>query len=99
MLHTLYGQALKNDCEFFIEFFALDLMMQVSRHRFPLCPWSTAPPGMTSPRIHSVRVLSLLRYQDGVCVGHVAMDMEDGTIHRFQSHATILATGGYGRAW
>lgn len=64
MLHTLYGQALKNDCEFFIEYFALDLMMQ-----------------------------------DGACVGHVAMDMEDGTIHRFQSHATILATGGYGRAW
>jgi hypothetical protein len=28
MLHTLYGQALKNDCEFFIEYFALDLMMQ-----------------------------------------------------------------------
>ena len=27
------------------------------------------------------------------------MDMEDGTIHRFQSHATILATGGYGRAY
>ena len=64
MLHTLYGQALKNDCEFFIEFFALDLMMQ-----------------------------------DGKCVGHIAMDMEDGTIHRFQSHATILATGGYGRAY
>jgi len=64
MLHTLYGQALKNDCEFFIEYFALDLMMQ-----------------------------------DGKCVGHVAMDMEDGTIHRFQSHATILCTGGYGRAW
>eukprot|EP01043_Picozoa_sp_COSAG02_P074355 COSAG02_NODE_14854_length_1229_cov_1.960177_1_plen_335_part_01 len=64
MLHTLYGQALKNDCEFFIEYFALDLMMQ-----------------------------------DGKCVGHIAMDMEDGTIHRFQSHATILATGGYGRAY
>ena len=35
----------------------------------------------------------------GKCVGHIAMDMEDGTIHRFQSHATILATGGYGRAY
>ena len=27
MLHTLYGQALKNDTEFFIEFFAIDLIM------------------------------------------------------------------------
>ena len=33
MLHTLYGQALKNDCEFFIEYFALDLMMQDGAHR------------------------------------------------------------------
>ena len=27
ILHTLYGQALKNDTEFFIEFFAIDLIM------------------------------------------------------------------------
>jgi succinate dehydrogenase / fumarate reductase flavoprotein subunit len=25
--------------------------------------------------------------------------MEDGTIHRFRSHATVLATGGYGRCY
>ena len=24
------------------------------------------------------------------------MNMEDGTIHRFRSHKTVLATGGYG---
>ncbi|KAK7706451.1 succinate dehydrogenase flavoprotein subunit [Botryosphaeria dothidea] len=27
MLHTLYGQALKHDCRFLVEYFALDLMM------------------------------------------------------------------------
>mgnify|MGYP001801460593 CR=1 FL=1 len=27
ILHTLYGQALKNNAEFYIEFFAIDLMM------------------------------------------------------------------------
>jgi succinate dehydrogenase / fumarate reductase flavoprotein subunit len=27
MLHTLYGQSLKNDAEFFIEYFAIDIMM------------------------------------------------------------------------
>jgi succinate dehydrogenase (ubiquinone) flavoprotein subunit len=27
MLHTLYGQSLKHDCKFFIEWFALDLIM------------------------------------------------------------------------
>jgi len=28
LLHTLYGQALRYDCEFFIEYFALDLIME-----------------------------------------------------------------------
>ena len=27
MLHTLYGQALKHDTQFFVEYFALDLIM------------------------------------------------------------------------
>ncbi|KMP03744.1 succinate dehydrogenase flavoprotein subunit [Coccidioides immitis RMSCC 2394] len=64
MLHTLYGQSLKHNCNFFIEFFVLDLMMI-----------------------------------DGTCVGAVALDMETGTLHRLFSRNTILATGGYGRAY
>lgn len=64
ILHTLYGQSLRHDTNFFIEFFALDLLMQ-----------------------------------DGECVGVIAMNMEDGTLHRFRSHKTVLATGGYGRAY
>jgi succinate dehydrogenase (ubiquinone) flavoprotein subunit len=64
MLHTLYGQALKNDCQFLIEWFALDLIM------------------------------------DGdSCVGLTAIDMETGTLHRIFARNTILATGGYGRAY
>ena len=31
ILHTLYGQALKNDTEFFIEYFAIDLIMEEGR--------------------------------------------------------------------
>merc|ERR1719287_358807 len=58
MLHTLYGQALKHDTQFFVEYFALDLIMD-----------------------------------RGECVGVVAMCMEDGTLHRFRSHKTVLATG------
>ena len=27
MLHTLYGQAMRHDCQFFVEYFALDLVM------------------------------------------------------------------------
>ena len=65
MLHTLYGQAMKHDTQFFVEYFALDLIMD----------------------------------EDGACRGVIAMCMEDGTLHRFRSHQTILATGGYGRAW
>lgn len=37
--------------------------------------------------------------QDGECVGVMALNMEDGTLHRFRSHKTVLATGGYGRAY
>ncbi len=37
--------------------------------------------------------------EDGRCRGVVALKMDDGTIHRFRSHLTILATGGYGRAY
>ena len=65
ILHTLYGQSLKHDVEFFIEYFALDLIMD----------------------------------EDGACRGMIALNMEDGTIHRFRAHRTILATGGYGRAF
>ena len=64
MLHTLYQQSLKHRAEFFIEYFALDLMME-----------------------------------DGQCRGVVAWNLDDGTIHRFTAHNTILATGGYGRAY
>ena len=64
MLHTLYGQSLRHETTFFIEYFALDLIME-----------------------------------NGVCRGVMAMCMEDGTIHRFSAQQTIMATGGYGRAY
>jgi succinate dehydrogenase flavoprotein subunit len=64
MLHTLYQQSLKHDASFFIEYFALDLIMD-----------------------------------NGECRGVIALDMSDGTLHRFRAHQVILATGGYGRAW
>jgi succinate dehydrogenase / fumarate reductase flavoprotein subunit len=37
MLHTLYGQALKYDTEFFIEYFAIDLIMEDGRCRGVVC--------------------------------------------------------------
>ena len=64
ILHTLYTQSLKNDVDFFIEYFVIDLV-----------------------------------YQDEKCVGVLAWCLDDGTIHLFQSHIVILATGGYGRAY
>ena len=64
ILHTLYGQALKSNTEFFIEYFALDLIMK-----------------------------------DGECKGLIAWNLNDGTIHRFRSHMTIVATGGYGKVY
>jgi succinate dehydrogenase / fumarate reductase flavoprotein subunit len=64
MLHTLYQQSLKHDAEFFIEYFALDLLME-----------------------------------DGACRGVMAWDLDTGTLHRFRAQMTVLATGGYGRAY
>jgi len=65
ILHTLYQQSLKHDAEFFIEYFALDLLMDDS----------------------------------GACRGILAWDLDSGTLHRFRAHATVLATGGYGRTY
>ncbi len=36
---------------------------------------------------------------EGRCRGVVAIKLDDGSIHRFSAHMTILATGGYGRAY
>ena len=44
-------------------------------------------------------VLDLLMDNNGDCKGVLAWCLEDGAIHRFLSHQTILATGGYGRAY
>ncbi|EER28721.1 succinate dehydrogenase flavoprotein subunit [Coccidioides posadasii str. Silveira] len=64
LLHTLYGQSLRYNASYFIEYFALDLLME-----------------------------------NGECKGILAYNQEDGTLHRFKAHHTVLATGGYGRAY
>lgn len=64
ILHTLYQQALKHNAEFFVEYIALDLIMQ-----------------------------------DGECRGVLAWCLDDGSLHLFKAHQTVLATGGYGRSY
>lgn len=64
ILHTLYQQSLKHRAEFFIEYIALDLIME-----------------------------------DGQCRGVLAWCLEDGSLHAFKAHMTVLATGGYGRTF
>ncbi|BAP54728.1 succinate dehydrogenase/fumarate reductase, flavoprotein subunit [Thioploca ingrica] len=65
ILHTLYQQSLKYQAEFFIEYFALDLIMD----------------------------------DNGVCRGVMALNLAEGTIHRFAAHMVVLATGGCGRVY
>ena len=65
ILHTLYQQSLKHKAEFFVEYVAIDLIMD----------------------------------NDGVCAGIVAWNLDDGSIHLFRAHMTVLATGGYGRSY
>ena len=64
MLHTMYGQALRHAAEFYVEYFALELIME-----------------------------------DGRCRGVIALNLDDGSIHRFRAQMTIVATGGYGRLY
>jgi succinate dehydrogenase / fumarate reductase flavoprotein subunit len=64
ILHTLYQQALKHNAEFFVEYIALDLIMEA-----------------------------------GECRGVLAWCLDDGSLHLFKSHMTVLATGGYGRSY
>src|SRR5688500_9617494 len=65
ILHTLYQQSLAHDARFFVEYFALDLIMD----------------------------------DEGACRGVLALDMSNGTLHLFRAQGTVLATGGYGRAY
>jgi succinate dehydrogenase / fumarate reductase flavoprotein subunit len=65
ILHTLYGQSLRHNAQFFVEYFALDLLMG----------------------------------EDGAVQGVIAWKLDDGTLHRFRSKMTVLATGGYGRTY
>ncbi len=43
-------------------------------------------------------VLDLIM-QDGECRGVLAWCLDDGSIHLFKAHVTVLATGGYGRTF
>jgi len=65
ILHTLYTQALRHKAQFFVEYFAVDLIMD----------------------------------DEGTCRGVMAWNLDDGTLHRFNAHMVVLATGGYGRTY
>jgi len=65
ILHTLYTQALRHKAQFFVEYFAIDLIMD----------------------------------EEGACRGILALNLDDGKMHRFNAHTTVIATGGYGRAY
>jgi len=43
--------------------------------------------------------VDLIMDDAGACRGGIAWNLDDGTVHRFQAHETVLATGGYGRAY
>jgi succinate dehydrogenase / fumarate reductase flavoprotein subunit len=43
-------------------------------------------------------VLDLIM-EDGACRGVLAWSLDDGSLHLFKAHSTVLATGGYGRSY
>ncbi len=44
-------------------------------------------------------VIDLIMDAEGECQGVIAWNLDDGSIHRFRGRKTVLATGGYGRAY
>ena len=44
-------------------------------------------------------VLDVLMSKNGSCVGVLAWRLDDGSLHIFESHITLMATGGWGRAY
>ena len=44
-------------------------------------------------------VLDILMSKNGSCVGVLAWRLDDGSLHIFESHITLMATGGWGRAY
>jgi len=44
-------------------------------------------------------VLDVLMSKNGACVGVLAWRLDDGSLHIFESHITLMATGGWGRAY
>jgi succinate dehydrogenase / fumarate reductase flavoprotein subunit len=44
-------------------------------------------------------VVDLFLNEDGKCNGCLAFNLVDGTLHAFYAEITVLATGGYGRAY
>uniref|UniRef100_A0A1A9VZ39 Succinate dehydrogenase [ubiquinone] flavoprotein subunit, mitochondrial n=1 Tax=Glossina brevipalpis TaxID=37001 RepID=A0A1A9VZ39_9MUSC len=62
--HRCCAVADSYDCNYFVEYFALDLL-----------------------------------FENNECRGVIALNLEDGSLHRFRARSTVLATGGYGRAF
>jgi succinate dehydrogenase (ubiquinone) flavoprotein subunit len=44
-------------------------------------------------------ILDLIMDAQGVCRGVMCMSTADGSIHRIRANNTVIATGGYGRAY
>ena len=44
-------------------------------------------------------VLDILMSKNGSCVGVLAWRLDDGSLHIFKSHITLMATGGWGKAY
>lgn len=44
-------------------------------------------------------VIDLLKDPEGNICGVIAWCLDDGTLHEFQAHLVVMATGGYGRAF
>ena len=118
MLHTLYGQAMRHDCQFFVEYFALDLIMDEQSGECKGVIALCLEDGETREEVFGFRVSgfffsfsffpfflgsqrelpSTLLLPPPPPKKNSSLSLS-GSLHRFAAHQTVLATGGYGRAY
>lgn len=84
ILQTLFQNCVKNNVEFYNEFYLMDLITENS----PV----TADDGAESQQGNTVNTTPRI-------TGVVALDLATGDLHVFQAHAVIMATGGAGKVF
>jgi len=93
ILQTLFQNCVKNEVEFFNEFYALELILDGARHGY--ADGQGAPAGQAHAARHGYADEQAHAARHGI----VAYELATGKLHLFAANSIVLATGGAGRVF